>query len=217
YFYGYGTYDNEKIPTHPKLIGITDDGGVFNLELPSTKEVVQAPAVAAKEEPAMPAVDNDGWVQVYEEDVIELGPYDRLSRFEDLGVRDFMLECEVSIEEGAMLTFMFRAANNLSDGYGLILQGKKDWCGFYRVDGGWGLREWLKPVHEEGMPSGQWLKLTIKVAGNECWAKVEGIAELYYGELEETSSDYQAMFLRNVLGSIKIKNLRISVPEGSAK
>jgi len=217
YFYGYGTYDNEKIPTHPKLIGITDDGGVFNLELPSTTQVVEAPVeVAAKEEPAIPAADNDGWVQIYQEDVIELGPYDRLSRFEDLGARDFKLECEVSIEEGAMFTFMFRAANNQADGYGLILQGKKDWCGFYRMDGGWGLREWLKPVHEDGMPPGQWLKLTMEVVGRELRAEVEGITELYYEVLEDTSDDYQAMFLRNVLGSIKIRNLRISVPDGSA-
>lgn len=32
YFFGFGTYDNEKIPTHPKLIGITDTGKFFNVE-----------------------------------------------------------------------------------------------------------------------------------------------------------------------------------------
>lgn len=31
YFYGYGTYDNEILPTHPKLIGFTDDGRSFNM------------------------------------------------------------------------------------------------------------------------------------------------------------------------------------------
>lgn len=29
YFYGFGTYDNETIPTHPSLCGITDTGVVF--------------------------------------------------------------------------------------------------------------------------------------------------------------------------------------------
>ncbi|MCD9022696.1 glycoside hydrolase family 55 protein [Cohnella silvisoli] len=33
YFYGNGTYDNEVIPTHPKLIGFTDDGRNFNMAL----------------------------------------------------------------------------------------------------------------------------------------------------------------------------------------
>ena len=32
YFYGFGTYDNEKIPTHSKLIGITDTGDFFNID-----------------------------------------------------------------------------------------------------------------------------------------------------------------------------------------
>ena len=32
YFYGFGTYDNEKIPTHNKLIGITDTGEFFNID-----------------------------------------------------------------------------------------------------------------------------------------------------------------------------------------
>jgi Endopolygalacturonase len=33
YFYGNGTYDNEVIPTHPNLIGFTDDGRTFNWKL----------------------------------------------------------------------------------------------------------------------------------------------------------------------------------------
>jgi len=32
YFYGFGTYDNEQIPTHPKLIGMTDMGDFFNID-----------------------------------------------------------------------------------------------------------------------------------------------------------------------------------------
>lgn len=32
YFYGFGTYDNEKIPTHNKLIGVTDTGETFNMD-----------------------------------------------------------------------------------------------------------------------------------------------------------------------------------------
>lgn len=32
YFFGFGTYDNERLPTHPKLIGITDTGKFFNVE-----------------------------------------------------------------------------------------------------------------------------------------------------------------------------------------
>lgn len=32
YFCGYGTYDNERLPEHPMLIGITDDGRRFHLE-----------------------------------------------------------------------------------------------------------------------------------------------------------------------------------------
>ncbi len=32
YFYGFGTYDNERVPTHSKLIGITDTGEFFNME-----------------------------------------------------------------------------------------------------------------------------------------------------------------------------------------
>lgn len=32
YFYGFGTYDNEKIPTHSKLIGFTDTGIPFNMD-----------------------------------------------------------------------------------------------------------------------------------------------------------------------------------------
>ncbi|MDD4475193.1 MAG: glycosyl hydrolase family 28-related protein [Eubacteriales bacterium] len=31
YFYGFGTYDNEKVPPHNKLIGITDEGIPFNM------------------------------------------------------------------------------------------------------------------------------------------------------------------------------------------
>lgn len=33
YFYGFGTYDNEPIPTHPNLIGFTDDGRSFHMSL----------------------------------------------------------------------------------------------------------------------------------------------------------------------------------------
>lgn len=33
YFYGHGTYDNEVVPTHPNLIGFTDDGRTFNWKL----------------------------------------------------------------------------------------------------------------------------------------------------------------------------------------
>lgn len=32
YFYGFGTYDNETVPTHKKLIGITDTGIPFNMD-----------------------------------------------------------------------------------------------------------------------------------------------------------------------------------------
>ena len=32
YFIGFGTYDNEKVPTHPKLIGMTDTGDFFNID-----------------------------------------------------------------------------------------------------------------------------------------------------------------------------------------
>lgn len=32
YFYGFGTYDHEKIPTHSKLIGFTDTGIPFNMD-----------------------------------------------------------------------------------------------------------------------------------------------------------------------------------------
>ena len=32
YFIGFGTYDNEKVPTHPKLIGVTDTGDFFNID-----------------------------------------------------------------------------------------------------------------------------------------------------------------------------------------
>lgn len=32
-FYGFGTYDFEPIPTHPRLIGITVDGRSFNMSL----------------------------------------------------------------------------------------------------------------------------------------------------------------------------------------
>jgi len=34
YFYGYGSYDNEHLPDHPMLIGITDDGRPFHLQAP---------------------------------------------------------------------------------------------------------------------------------------------------------------------------------------
>ncbi|WP_433705790.1 hypothetical protein [Paraburkholderia sacchari] len=45
YFYGYGTYDNEAIPTHPNLKGITDQGIVFNGLCDPTSQSISSTAV----------------------------------------------------------------------------------------------------------------------------------------------------------------------------
>ncbi|MBR5768180.1 MAG: hypothetical protein IKX86_05880 [Clostridia bacterium] len=38
YFYGFGTYDNEQLPSHEKLIGMTDTGEFFNIDPPGIKK-----------------------------------------------------------------------------------------------------------------------------------------------------------------------------------
>jgi len=51
YFYGFGTYDNETVPTHSKLIGITDTGIPFNMD-----ELVVPPVSGGTSDYALTAV-----------------------------------------------------------------------------------------------------------------------------------------------------------------
>ena len=52
YFYGFGTYDNETVPTHHKLIGITDTGIPFNMD-----ELVVPPTGAPDGSYSLPAIN----------------------------------------------------------------------------------------------------------------------------------------------------------------
>ncbi|MDD2630491.1 MAG: hypothetical protein PHV61_10090 [Limnochordia bacterium] len=158
------------------------------------------------------ADDGNKWVEIYQADEIILGPQDGLRQIEGVTAGDFRFECELSVDAGAMFTLMFRAIPNYTDGYGIILQAKKDWSGFYRMDGAWGLRKWLEPVCPEGVPADKWLQLVVEAVGDELNLSIAGVTDLSVDVSAEEAPSEGVFFLRNVLGGMTMRNVKISVP-----
>ncbi|MCK9222681.1 MAG: hypothetical protein M0Q40_08690 [Limnochordia bacterium] len=156
---------------------------------------------------------NDGsqWVEIYQADEIILGPQDGLRPIEGVTAGDFRLECELRVDAGAMFTLMFRAIPNYTDGYGLNLQAKKDWSGFYRMDGAWGLRKWLEPVCPDGVPADKWLQVVVEAVGDKLSLKIADVTDLSVDVSGDGAPDEGVFFLRNVLGGMTMRNVKISV------
>ena len=150
---------------------------------------------------------------VDQEQEVILGRQDGLQPISGITAGDFRFTCALKMDPGAMFTLMFRAMPNYSDGFGIILQAKKDWSGFYRMDGAWGLRKWLEPVYPDGIPADTWVQVEMEVIGDVLELVIPGVTELVVDISQEEGPRTGYFFYRHVLGGMTLRDVKIGVPE----